>query len=360
MAKNSGQPAFNFMSDVALRHTFPATRYQGSKRRLADWIWESVKNLTFDTALDAFGGTGAVAYRFKQAGKQVTYNDLMRFNHVIGLALIENSHTVLSDEKVDALLVRDPAVHYESFIADTFDGIYFTPVENEWLDGVIQNIHHLLVDPYQRALALFALYQACLVKRPYNLFHRKNLYVREADVKRSFGNKTTWDTPFEDHFRAFVEEVNASVFDNGRENRSLNADAVTLPPDADLVYIDPPYLNRQGVGVDYQHFYHFLEGLTVYDRWKDLIDFKSRHHRLIPLDSPWNDKNRIRSAFQDVIAHFAHSILVISYRNDGIPSREELVNMLKRHKRIVVQAALPQQYALSKNTDSKELLLIGV
>jgi hypothetical protein len=29
-------------------------------------------NLSFDTALDAFGGTGAVAYRLKQVGKSVT------------------------------------------------------------------------------------------------------------------------------------------------------------------------------------------------------------------------------------------------------------------------------------------------
>ena len=76
--------------------------------------------------------------------------------------------------------------------------------------------------------------------------------------------------------------------------------------------------------------------------------------------SPWIDKDRIHAAFADLFAHYADSILVVSYRSDGIPTREELVTLLGQHKRTVVQAALPQQYVLSKNATSRELLLIGV
>jgi hypothetical protein len=48
-----------------------------------------------------------------------------------------------------------------------------------------------LNNEYKRAIAYSALCQACLAKRPYNLFHRANLYMRTQDVERSFGNKTT-------------------------------------------------------------------------------------------------------------------------------------------------------------------------
>ena len=44
---------------------FPSTRYQGSKVKLVDWIWEQIADLNFTTCLDAFGGTGSVAYRLK-------------------------------------------------------------------------------------------------------------------------------------------------------------------------------------------------------------------------------------------------------------------------------------------------------
>ncbi len=65
---------------------FPSTRYQGSKTKLVDWIWDQIKDLNFNTSLDAFGGTGAVAYRLKSAGKEVTYNDLLIFNYYFGLS----------------------------------------------------------------------------------------------------------------------------------------------------------------------------------------------------------------------------------------------------------------------------------
>ena len=54
---------------------FPSTRFQGSKLKIINWIWDSIKDLKFDTALDAFGGAGSVAFMLKQNGKSVTYND---------------------------------------------------------------------------------------------------------------------------------------------------------------------------------------------------------------------------------------------------------------------------------------------
>src|SRR5204863_2413441 len=116
---------------------------------------------------------------------------------------------------------------------ETFSGIYFTDKENIWIDQTITNIRQL-PQPYEYALAFFALCQACIIKRPYNLFHRKNLYIRLADVERSFGNKTTWDTSFHEWFRIFACEANNSVFDNGQENHALNSDALVVPGDYDL------------------------------------------------------------------------------------------------------------------------------
>ncbi|MBI4185995.1 MAG: DNA adenine methylase [Chloroflexi bacterium] len=228
---------------------FPSTRFQGSKAKLVDWIWDSVKDLDFDTALDAFGGTGAVAHLFKRKGKAVTYNDSLRFNYLIGLGLIENDDHLLTDEKVDWLLDRHPRINYPNIIQAVFQDIYYTHDENAWLDQTVTNIRHL-ADPYDQALAYFALFQSCIIKRPFNLFHRKNLYIRFNDVKRSFGNKASWDRPFEQWFRHFATEANQAVFDNGRVNKALNLDPLDIPGTFDLVYIDTPYVSSKGVGVD--------------------------------------------------------------------------------------------------------------
>lgn len=188
----------------ALTAEFPSTRYQGSKAKLVDWIWAQIGGLHFTTCLDAFGGTGAVAYRLRQEGKPVTYNDLLRFNYFIGKALIENDRSRLGSEEVSRLLRRHPEITYPSFAQDTFSGIYYTDEENAWIDQTITNIRQL-GDPYEFALAFFALCQACIVKRPYNLFHRKNLYMRFAEVDRSFGNKTSGTGPSMSGFASLWE-----------------------------------------------------------------------------------------------------------------------------------------------------------
>jgi adenine-specific DNA-methyltransferase len=339
---------------------FPSTRYQGSKAKLASWIWEQIANLDFTTCLDAFGGTGAVAYRLKQAGKAVTYNDLLRFNHHFGLALIENKQVRLNPEELDCLLSAHDDLIYPCFVQDTFSDIYFTDQENAWIDRTITNIRQL-TDPYKAAIAFFALCQACIIKRPYNLFHRKNLYIRFAEVERTFGNKTTWDTSFEEWFRVFAEEVNQAVFDNGQANRALNYDALSVAGDYDLVYIDPPYISSSGVGVDYFEFYHFLEGLTIYEDWEKHIDYRTKHRRLKRYPSAWSDKRRITFAFDRIFHRFQNSIVVVSYRNDGIPTGSELVTLLRKYKRHVrVEHYGQYKYVLSKNSESKELLLIGI
>lgn len=339
---------------------FPSTRYQGSKAKLADWIWEQIADLNFITCLDAFGGTGAVSYRLKQEGKCVTYNDLLRFNYYIGLALIENGQVRLSSEEIDWLLQRHSHICYPRFIQENFSNIYFTEEENIWIDQTITNIRQLH-DPYKFALAFFALCQACIIKRPYNLFHRKNLYIRLADVDRSFGNKATWDKSFDEWFRIFAEEANQAIFDNGQKNRALNLDAISVPGEYDLVYIDTPYISKRGVAVDYLEFYHFLEGLTMYDEWGKHIDYRSKHRRLKPRPSEWTDKAQICHAFDRLFERYRDSILVVSYRSDGIPSEGELVSLLKKYKRTVRVAYWGQyKYVLSKNDESKEMLLIGL
>ena len=57
---------------------------------------------------------------------------------------------------------------------------------------------------------------------------------------------------------------------------------------------------------------------------------------------------------------FRDSILVVSYRSDGVPTVDRLAGMLrdvKRHVRVI--DGPPYQYALSTNRRTREVLLIG-
>lgn len=342
------------------QNAFPQTRYQGSKRKLAGAVVESVRGLTFTSVLDAFGGTGSIAYAFKRAGKHVVYNDILHFNHQVGLALIENDSFQLSESDLVFLQTAEKGLKYDDFIERTFDGIYFTREENRWLDVVCQNIPRLGC-PYRRAIAWFAAFQSAMIKRPYNLFHRSNLYMRLAHVPRTFGNKATWERSFADYFRRFAMQANGAVIDARGHCRASCADVLEMEGEFDLVYIDTPYIKRNRVGTDYQGFYHFLEGMVCYRDWDALIDRRFKH---LPLRNdgvqPWSQADRSLAAFEKLFARFRDSILCVSYRNDGIPSIDELAALLSQFKSNVrIIKLCDYQYALSSNRNVQELLIIG-
>ncbi|MCQ1534591.1 DNA methyltransferase [Methanosarcina sp. KYL-1] len=335
-----------------------STRYRGSKQKILDWIWDEIKDLDFHTFLDAMGGTGSVAYKAKKEGKKVTYNDKLKFNFFTGFALIENDSVILNESDVSFLLEKHDTLRYPTFVQDTFNETYFTDEENAWIDMVISNIN-LLGNKYKKAIAMHCLFQACIIKRPYNLFHRKNLYLRLNDVKRSFGNKVTWDKPFNEHFSKFVKEVNNCIFSNGEKCNALNYDVFDIPGSYDLVYIDTPYLPEKGEIIDYRDAYHFLEGLAGYECWPGMVDAERKHKPLIREYCVWNDVKKINIAFDKLFDKFKDSIIVVSYRSDGIPSEEQLVQLLKKYKKNVREVkATDFKYVLSKK-ESKELLFIA-
>lgn len=344
--------------DKKIKPQFPKTRYQGSKYKLKEWIDSVLSRVEYDTVLDAFSGTSSVSYTLKKSGKQVFSNDLLLSNYITAKALVENNQYTISKEDILFVLTQHSGYPYKDIISTHFEDIYYLSDENIWLDIVTQNIHRV-ENPYKKAILMWALFQSCLSKRPYNLFHRKNLYVRTAIVERSFGNKATWDKPFASHFIKFVAEANAAIFSNEKNNISYNTDilSLSLPEAPDLVYIDSPYIPSTGTLTLYRDFYHFLEGLSDYDNWVGLIDHNMKNKGFSKLPSSWEDKKKISSAFDDLFAKFSDSKIAVSYRSDGIPSINDLIDKLKYHGKKVSIHQIDYQYVLSEKNTQEVLIL---
>jgi adenine-specific DNA methylase len=347
----------------------PTTRYRGSKRRILPWLYENLKPLNFDTFLDAFSGTSSVSYLFKMMGKEVTTNDILQSNYQIGIAQIENNKFILNKKDIKFLIHKN-GFEYPTFIQDTFKDIYYLDHENEWLDKVIHNIF-LLSEKYsgeilrkKKALAFYALFQACLSKRPYNLFHRKNLYMRTANVERNFHNKKTWDKSFDYLFIKFCEEISGKVFNNKRSNVALCKSIMEFGNETyDLVYLDPPYIKmKNNDGVDYHNFYHFLEGIVDYDRWAERIDHSRKNKPLVKNDLMWNKQN-VESNLNKLFNKFSDSIIVMSYGQPGFPSINTIKELLGQFKNDVEIVRKEYSYTLnhsSKNgKKSYEVLIIA-
>lgn len=339
---------------------YPSTRYSGSKRHFLDWIWSNVKDIKFESALDVFGGTGSVSLLFKGHGKKVDYNDLLKFNQIIGTALIENKNTIVTDTDLkDALNFNGNG--YPDFIQREFKNIFYLDSENVWIDKAITNFSQVK-NQYKRAILLSALFQACLAKRPFNLFHRANLYIRMNEVNRTFGNKTTWEKPFEDLVKRYVREFNLAVFDNGKDNKVIGGhDALFCPNGVGLVYLDPPYFSESSSqGTNYLTFYHFLEGLADYTHWADKINNPNGKIKRI-CDTPgvyrWVRKSEIYKTFKHLIERFQDNIIVLSYQSNGIPSKEEIISLLRDYKKKVEVFSKPHRYVLSSKLKEEFLFI---
>jgi adenine-specific DNA methylase len=337
---------------------FVSTRYQGSKQRSFDLFERALRPLCFESAVDLFGGTGAVSWLFKSWGKRVHFNDCLRWCAEVGTALVENAATRLDVVRAKELLVAREGRRYDDFVARTFGGRFFLPEEDRFIDVVAQNVA-AEPDRYTRALGFYSLFQACLKKRPFNLFHRANLAVRLRDVPRSFGNKATWESPFERVFLEALAEANDAVFDNGQNNTVSCLDALACPLEADLVYLDPPYVRRDGAAFDYLDGYHFLEGLVEYDRWGERIDRRYKHLPFARRPSPFSSGAALHEALREIVARAKSArYVIVSYRDDGIPSIEQIEQMLRGEGRSVARFSRSVRYALSHRKGA-EVVLVG-
>jgi len=350
---------------------FPTTRYRGSKRKILPWIWKNIKDLPFESALDLFGGTTSVSLLFKRMGKQVTYNDYSYYNYLAGVAFVENKGTKLDDDDIKFVISENHGT--SSFIRENFKNIYFRESENKWLDQAICNILALenrysgVELKYKQALAIWALGQACLIKRPFNLFHRKNLYIRTQRVEREFGNKITWETPFEVAFRRFVNEANQVVFDNNQENHSTKMNSLNYQSkeEYDLVYLDPPYFFKNQSDADYLKLYHFLDGIAQYEKWSELIDYSSRIRNLKTSEMTWPHKSpeELEEIFSELISKFNKSIIVISHKAGSLVSVYKLKKILLENGKSCSVHTKEYSYALNhqngKSHENVECLIVG-
>ena len=296
----------------------------GSKYRLLPWIQQVFENLKFDSALDAFSGSGAVSYLLKAMGKDVVANDRLAFAATIAHAIIENGHDRLSDEEV-ALLTR-PNKNQRHFIARTFAGIFYTPTDLRFLDRVWSNLP-LLKSESRRSLALAALIRSCAKRQP------RGVFTVAGDPERYKDGRRDLRLSLEEHFTEQVDAYNGAVFSEGRSTLARHGDVFNVSGAFDLVYLDPPYVPRSDDNC-YIKRYHFLEGLATYWEDQEILD-DSRVKKIRKPYTPFSYRHSARQAFDDLFGRFSSSILVLSYSSNGYPDLDELIELMRRHKRRV-------------------------
>lgn len=313
---------------------YPTTRFMGSKQKLLQHISEAVKNLEFDTVIDLFSGSGIVGYMFKAKNKKVISNDHMHMSHTFTKALVENNTVTLDFTIAKRLLTKN--ILSDKFVQRTFKGLYFTDAENKLIDNIRANIKELDSE-YESAIAMMALIRACTKKRARGIF----TYVgpRYDDGRKDL------QTSLEQHFLEAVTTINNAVFDNHKKNESRNTDAMKLKPIKNsLVYIDPPYFTPKS-DAEYVRRYHFVEGLAR--NWNGVeIQEHTLTKKFKGYPTPFSTQVGASNAFDLLFKRFSESILLVSYSSNSLPSLDEMVALMSKHKAHVEVIPVDYKYSI--------------
>ena len=301
---------------------FPDLRYMGSKRRLLPWIHEVIDRLDFETALDPFSGSNAVAYLLKATGRRILSSDFLNLSATIGKALIENNSVHVDGPAMKLLLAEKANTH--RFIEQTFTGVFYTVEDLRFLDRVCCNLRQL-DDPHQQAVAMAALLRSCVKRQP------RGVFTVSGDLTKYDDGRRDLRLSIEEHFFEQVKIFNEAVFSNGRRNRASRQDVYeTKTRGVDLVYLDPPYVPRSDDNC-YIKRYHFLEGLSCY--WHGLdIDFSTKVRKIPKRYTPFSYRSQAIDAFRRVFQRFRRQKIVLSYSSNGYPDVGELVGILRETK----------------------------
>ena len=69
---------------------FPPSRYMGSKNKIIKHLYNTFKEIDFESVVDLFSGSSSVSYLLKSMGKKVISNDYMSFASNISKSIISS------------------------------------------------------------------------------------------------------------------------------------------------------------------------------------------------------------------------------------------------------------------------------
>lgn len=297
--------------------------YIGSKRPIMDFIIETVQSVTKKdvnlTFCDLFGGTNIVGTAFKELGYKVISNDLMSYSYVIAKHFIENNeYTVELNDRILRLvdtLNTLPGVRgriTENFCPSGKDNRKFFTDEN----GLKGDCLRITIEKWRADGTLneheYYWFLASLVSnldRVANTTSVYGAYLKEfkEPAKRLFTFKLL---PIAKGYVGTAYQSDANVL--------INEIA------GDVLYLDPPYNNRQ-----YSQNYHVLETIALYDDHKHLgvTGRRDEPHK----KSDYCKKSTATEALMDLLINVNFTHTFMSYSTEGIIGVDTIESIFKMY-----------------------------
>ena len=299
-------------------------KYIGNKTRLLNFIESSMieNKIRFNgTFCDIFGGTGSVGRYFKEKGFKVISNDFMTYSYIIQYVSVylnqmprfDNLGLGNAEAVIQYLNNLEPIEGYvfQNYApSGVYGRQYFSDVNAKKIDAVREQIQEWYNNNLISKDEFFVLLSS-LINAADFVANISGTYGAYLKIWRSMAFKPlTLKAP--------------EIDDNNKDNEIYQQDANNLirKIECDILYIDPPYNERQ-----YAPNFHVLESLAVWD--KQELSGKTGQRKYEDKKSKYCLKKESISAFNDLISNAKARYIVVSYNNEGIIPREEIIRILQ-------------------------------
>jgi adenine-specific DNA-methyltransferase len=318
--------------------------YIGCKHTLYNTLLEvckdNVDGMSNKSFMDLFAGTGVVGFNMQEIFKSCDANDIEYYSYIINYALLkcnytENIKKIIDDcnkvELVDGLI-------YKNFTPnEQCERMFFTNNNARKTDAIRQYIQQQL-DNNLITLNEFNFVLASLIVSVDKVANTSCVYGAYLKEYKKTAQKDLVLLPI--HQNQNITENN-SVFNEFAENFAK--------PDSkfyDVVYMDPPYNQRQ-----YSANYSPLNYIAHYDKnivlngKTALIDGYNK--------SNFCKKTEVKDTFTKLISGINCNILIISYNNEGLLSVDEFKEILLKKGFVKLYKIQYNKFKAQQSVDKK-------
>lgn len=304
-------------------------RFIGSKTLLLENIKEVIDENIKEASIfcDIFSGTAVVANYFKKYYRIIS-NDLLYFSYVIQRAIIENN----KEPKFSNLIqTQDPIEYFNSININQMEKLsnkkrffqnnyspkgnrmYLTEENALRIDFARNKIEEWYKKGYLCDEEYYYLLAAVVEGIPF-----------VSNILGTYGAyKKDWDKRALKKF----ELKPLKIINNGKKNRCYNLNGIKLlnKIKGDILYIDPPYNERQ-----YLPNYHLLETAARYDN-PNIKGVTGQREYDESEKSDFCYKDKALFAFEEIIKNAQFKYIILSYSTEGIMEESKIEYIMKKY-----------------------------
>lgn len=316
--------------------------YIGSKHTLCPTIMEIIKNeisnLKELSFLDMFAGTGSISFNFQDIVKRSEANDLEYYSFIINYALIKCAYS----SKLEALLKEcnelesiEGLIYNNYSENDDCERMYFTNENAKKCDAIREHIEQLKLNKLVTEEEYYYLLASLIVSID-KVANTSCVYGAYLKAYKKTALKELILIPI--HTKTDIKVDVNKVHNVSAEE--LSKKGYTY----DIVYMDPPYNQRQ-----YSANYCPLNYIALYNKNVNLrgktgiIDGYNK--------SKFCSKLSVKESFKTILDNIDCKYVFISYNNEGLLNFEELKQLLSVYGTVKIYKIPYKKFKAQQNVD---------